>query len=248
MKQSKYTIDVITQAVVASTSMAGVMRFLQLKPSGGMYRYIQQRVKAFGVDTSHFTGAAWSKGLTSATHKSIAAQSATASTPNAEVFKIGSTYAPGKLKKRLLMVGRPYACVTCGISDWLGSSLTLHVDHVNGDTSDNRLENLRFLCPNCHQQTPTWGSGMQFVINSSAPKRTLRKVMKCAVCDNSRVANSKSLCWSCFNSNRPTKIMWPDIDVLLSSIKKSSMLATSKVLGVSDKAVAKHLKKYGPIK
>lgn len=47
-------------------------------------------------------------------------------------------------------------CYNCGLSEWLNGKLTLELDHTNGDNKDNRLENLRFLCPNCHSQTPTY--------------------------------------------------------------------------------------------
>lgn len=51
----------------------------------------------------------------------------------------------------------PYQC-ECGLGpEWQGKPLTLQLDHINGDHQDDRLENLRFLCPNCHTQTPTWG-------------------------------------------------------------------------------------------
>ena len=52
----------------------------------------------------------------------------------------------------------PYKCAICGITEWNGKTLSLELDHINGINNDNRLENLRFLCPNCHSQTDTYGS------------------------------------------------------------------------------------------
>lgn len=63
----------------------------------------------------------------------------------------------GPLKRALLAVGRPYVCEECGIGPkWNGRDLALPIDHKNGDRDDHREENLRFLCPNCHSQTPTF--------------------------------------------------------------------------------------------
>lgn len=55
----------------------------------------------------------------------------------------------------------PYKCARCGITKWNNKTLSLELDHINGINDDNRLENLRFLCPNCHSQTTTYGSRNQ---------------------------------------------------------------------------------------
>ncbi len=76
------------------------------------------------------------------------------------------------LKNRLLQAGvLANCCEGCGISDWRGRSIAIQIDHVNGDRHDNRLENLRMLCPNCHSQTDTWGSRNRKSIPSSLAGR-----------------------------------------------------------------------------
>lgn len=61
------------------------------------------------------------------------------------------------LRRALLESGMPYECATCGINAmWRGQPLTLDIDHIDGDFLNNEIENLRFLCPNCHRQTPNF--------------------------------------------------------------------------------------------
>ena len=73
------------------------------------------------------------------------------------VFVLGSSASTGYLKKLLIIEGREYKCELCANSgNHNGMSLNLHLDHISGNTVDNRVENLRFLCPNCHSKTDTY--------------------------------------------------------------------------------------------
>lgn len=69
-------------------------------------------------------------------------------------------YQTNKLRKRLIKAGiKKKQCETCGnIGQWMGKPLTIELDHIDGDRSNHRIENLRMLCPNCHSQTDTFRS------------------------------------------------------------------------------------------
>ena len=75
-----------------------------------------------------------------------------------EILIENSTYANiSRLKERLVREGKlEYKCQNCGIKEWQSKPLSLHLDHINGKNNDHRIENLRFLCPNCHSQTETY--------------------------------------------------------------------------------------------
>lgn len=79
---------------------------------------------------------------------------------NEEVFVENSTYARHNIKKRILEDGLiPYVCEICGIGPcWHGKPMPLILDHKNGVSNDNRLDNLRFVCSNCDTQLPTYKS------------------------------------------------------------------------------------------
>lgn len=78
--------------------------------------------------------------------------------PLNELLVAGRGTSRGHLKARLVAAGlKPESCEECGITEWQGQGLSMHLHHRNGDGTDNRLENLQLLCPNCHSQTDTYG-------------------------------------------------------------------------------------------
>ena len=76
---------------------------------------------------------------------------------------------PRSVLRRTIITNKliPYTCAICGITEWQGKNLSLELDHINGINNDNRLENLRFLCPNCHSQTVTYGSKNQKITENN---------------------------------------------------------------------------------
>ena len=148
MKFRKNTDEEFTAAVKNNMSIAGVFKTLGVVPAGGNYKSFYSRVERLGLDLSHFTGQGHLKGKT---HNYVAPKSLD------EVLVEGSYYQSYKLKFRLIKeLGIEDKCDICGLESWLGKPISLHLDHKNGINTDNRIENLRLLCPNCHSQTDTY--------------------------------------------------------------------------------------------
>lgn len=141
----------LSQLVKECKSYAQVLKKMNLSPKGGNYRILKRKIKEANIDTSHFTGKGHLRGKTHDWAKKI---------PLENILTENSDYQSYKLKNRLLKEKLiENVCVDCGLTGiWNGKSINLHLDHINGINTDNRLENLRMLCPNCHSQTDTYTS------------------------------------------------------------------------------------------
>ncbi|MFD8068488.1 HNH endonuclease signature motif containing protein [Streptomyces parvulus] len=142
----KWTRDVLQEAVSASTNMYEVLRQLGLDAVGGHHAHISRRIKTYGIDVSHFRV------------PSRRGEPRRPRTPEALLVEQAPA-APrrihsDRLRWAMTAFGIPEQCSLCGVqTTWRGRPLPLEVDHIDGNWRDNRIQNLRFLCPNCHSTT-----------------------------------------------------------------------------------------------
>ena len=114
--------------------------------SGAMHKKIKERVEKDNLNIDHMVSR-----FGSSDGKTI---------PMEQILIESSAYQNiSRLKIRLVNENiLEYKCVGCGNEgEWLGIPITLQLDHINGVRDDHRIENLRFMCPNCHSQTETFG-------------------------------------------------------------------------------------------
>lgn len=147
----KYTKDLLDGAVVDCTSFAQLARILGKKPIGSTITHLSKRCKDLGVDVGHFTGQAWAKNKP-AKNKLAAVDILVMRKPEQGREDVS------RLRRAMIEVGMEEVCGECGLSTtWNGKPLRLQVDHIDGQYWNNLEGNLRFMCPNCHTQTDTWG-------------------------------------------------------------------------------------------
>ena len=148
MKKRSWTEPQLRAAAKRARSFGQVLKFLGLRDAGGNHAQIKKYVRELRIDTSHFKGRAWNKGLRGIGKPRI---------PLEKILVRGSDFQSFKLKNRLFLAGlKPQKCEECGwVKRTVNGYLPLELDHINGEHRDNRLENLRILCPNCHSLKPT---------------------------------------------------------------------------------------------
>jgi 5-methylcytosine-specific restriction endonuclease McrA len=139
--------------VSEANRISDVTKMVGYAPSRKSDCVVSDRIKKMSLSTRHFKN--WNS---------------MASVPTDELLVVGSARNNQTIKKRLIKENvLPYVCVICGNDGkWMGEELVLHLDHKNGNNDDNRFSNLRFLCPNCHAQTDTYGGRNNKIINGCA--------------------------------------------------------------------------------
>lgn len=225
MTRKTFSDETVLAIIPCCTSIKQVLQKVGMAPCGGNYATIRRIITRYGVDTSHFC-----KGFTVG-HLSSNKLS------DEGIFIINSKANRHRVKARILAESLlPYECAICGIDSWIGSSLSLHLDHINGIRDDNRLENLRFLCPNCHSQTDSYCG--------KANKKCQTTICECGTVISSRSTRCRS-CEKVYSLrvSRGSKIEWPSVEELLKRLETTSWCGLARELGVSDNAIRQHLRR-----
>ena len=140
--------EVFAQLVLESRSFQELAEKIGYeKTGGGTQQTLKEAVKKRNLDTSHFLGQGWNK-----------------ANYNYDLFTTDSPKKRGKSIRDPLINIRGNKCECCGLETWLDQPIKLEVHHINGDHSDNRLENLQLLCPNCHSYTDTFCNKSKYEI------------------------------------------------------------------------------------
>ena len=134
-KYREYTDGDVMRVAAEVKSFAAFLRGLNLKQAGGNYAHGRKTLQRLKVDTSHWTGQGWSKD---------------------KQLKDWSGYSRGSNLKGHLIKFRGHKCECCELSEWREKPIGLEVHHVDGDRTNNELDNLQLLCGNCHNQTPNF--------------------------------------------------------------------------------------------
>lgn len=258
----RYVKEDFEKAVKNNYSYSAAHKEMTGSNSGSSFLHFKKKVIELNIDTSHFsiikvrgnnkskTKLSWDKMLI------------------LNRIKDGRREKSHMLRRAMLEYGFESKCSNCGNpGEWMGKKMRLEIDHINNNNVDNRPDNLRFLCPNCHSIEPNvanWGTNWADKIiqdgktNSckNCERPILKKSKSCAFCYNSRGKTNHCLnckktidkrstrCYKCNNKFgiRKTKIKWPCSCILIEQTSNSSFVSVANELGVSDNAIRKRIK------
>ena len=222
----KWTDEDFIEAARDSISIAEVLRRIGLVPKGGNYRTIHSEVGRLKVDTSHWLGNAHLRGRRRVLPR----------VPLSEVLVENCEYSRSNLKLRLLAEGfLRNVCYICGqLPEWNGKPLVLVMDHINGVNNDNRIENLRMLCPHCNSQQDTFCGRKNIGIKMVAHE------WKCKDC-GCVITRDALWCRTC-SRKRSRRVERPTLESLMEDKKTMSIEAVGRKYGVSGNAVKKWIR------
>lgn len=223
MKKYDWSKEKLETVVKNNCCYADVLRDLGISTRGRNSDTLKSKIKEYNLDISHFTFVSKNKGKSK--RKDIS-----------EYLVKGSTIRTFKLKERLFKEGiKENKCEKCGISEWQGSPIICQLHHIDGDETNNTLENLQILCPNCHSQTDNY---------CGSANRVEKQKYHCSQCGREIKTNSK-LCPSCAANNRKIVDWDSEIDTLKQYLKEGkNNCEIGELYNVSDATIRKYRKKF----
>ena len=235
----RYTEQEAREAIAASGSFAEALRRMGMCSSGNGYLILAKWAAIWRIPTDHFDSRG--RGLANLALRN------TGGKPLSELLVEGRYTKSATLKERLYEAGlKERRCEMCGQGeDWRGGHMSLILDHVNGERLDNRIENLRIVCPNCNATLDTH-CGRNARLNvwrdceqcgePYRPKRTEQRF-----CSNSCARKSRGA-----TGPRPEarRVERPPLEQLLAEVKELGWSGTGRKYGVSDNAIRKWVRAY----
>lgn len=230
IKYQNYEMEKFANAVKEAKSFSDVCRNLGLPSSCGNRKTVTTYIEKYKLDISHFDFG-----------KSNLHDSGSHRRELDEILIENSLYrSSSSLKARLYKEGlKTHFCELCGQDEiWMGKRISLILDHINGVSNDNRLDNLRIVCPNCNATLDTHcGKNKKYNVGRASKKDFCR-------CGKEKYIVSDK-CMSCNYDNVKRKVEnRPSYEILKSEIENSNYCAVGRKYGVSDNAVRKWVKSY----
>lgn len=215
----EYTKNSLINVINKSENFHQVLVEFGRNPSGASYRTLHKKIAEWDINCDHFLTP------TEIIQKNYS-EGKLFKKLESEIFTINSKVSRSTVRRRIISDSlKEYKCVKCGNEgEWMGKTITLILDHINGVNNDHRLENLRFLCPNCNATLKTHCKGYVGLVDK--PKKIDGRTIKQ---DRSNTRKVK---------NRPSK------DELEEMLKETTYKAIGRKYGVSDNAIRKWAKSY----